>query len=126
MAHAQCAAFGQNCPMKTTNQIRFVRALAIAACALSFNAGAAASTGLQVVERVQPEFPREADKAGVNDGHVKARMTIDASGEVTRVEVLEATPRRIFDREVVRALSQWRFAKGSDARAMEVDLDFKH
>ncbi len=111
--------------MKTTNQIRFVRALAIAACALSFNAGAAASTGLQVVERVQPEFPREADKAGVNDGHVKARMTIDASGEVTRVEVLEATPRRIFDREVVRALSQWRFAKGSDARAMEVDLDFK-
>ena len=111
--------------MKTTKQIRIVRALAIAACALSLNAAAASSTGLQVVERVQPEFPREADKAGVNDGHVKARMTIDASGEVTRVEVLEATPRRIFDREVVRALSQWRFAKGGDARAMEVELDFK-
>jgi protein TonB len=73
----------------------------------------------------QPEFPREADRAGVNDGKVKARMTIDASGEVTRVEVLEATPRRIFDREVVRALSQWRFAKGGDARAMEVDLEFR-
>ena len=112
--------------MKTLNQTRFVRALAIAAFALSFNTGAVASTGgLQVVERVQPEFPREADRAGVNDGKVKARMTIDASGEVTRVEVLEATPRRIFDREVVRALSQWRFAKGSEARAMEVELDFR-
>jgi len=112
--------------MKTPDQTRFVRALAIAAFALSFNTGALAATGtLQVVERVQPEFPREADRAGVNDGKVKARMTIDASGEVTRVEVLEATPRRIFDREVVRALSQWRFAKGADARAMEVDLEFR-
>ena len=82
-------------------------------------------TGGDILERVQPEFPREADKAGVNDGKVKARMTVDASGEVTRVEVLEATPRRIFDREVVRALSQWRFAKGGDARAMEVDLEFR-
>ena len=110
--------------MKTSNQIRFVRAIAIAAFAVSFTTGAVAGT-LQVLERVQPEFPREADRAGVNDGKVKARMTIDASGEVTRVEVLEATPRRIFDREVVRALSQWRFAKGGDARAMEVDLEFR-
>jgi protein TonB len=112
--------------MKTSNQIRFVRAIAIAAFAFSFTTGAVAGTStMQVLERVQPEFPREADRAGVNDGKVKARMTIDASGEVTRVEVLEATPRRIFDREVVRALSQWRFAKGGDARAMEVDLEFR-
>jgi protein TonB len=100
---------------------RIVRAIAIAAFALSFNAIAA---NLQVVERIQPEFPREADRAGVNEGHVKARMTVDVSGEVTRVEVLEAEPRRIFDREVVRTLSQWRFAKGNGG-AMEIDLDFK-
>jgi protein TonB len=100
---------------------RFVRAIAVAAFALSFNAVA---NNLQVVERVQPEFPREADRAGINQGHVKARMTVDASGEVTRVEVLEAEPRRVFDREVVRTLSQWRFAKGNSG-AMEIDLDFK-
>jgi protein TonB len=98
-------------------------AIAIAAFALSFNATAAAGS-LQVVERIQPEFPREADRAGVNEGKVKARLTVDNEGEVTRVEVLEATPRRIFDREVVRALSQWRFAKGNGG-AMEVELDFK-
>jgi len=78
----------------------------------------------QVVSKVDPEFPREAAAAGVDKGTVKARMTIDGTGEVTRVEVLEATPRRVFDRAVVKTLSQWRFNTGSAGRLVEIDINF--
>jgi protein TonB len=41
------------------------------------------------------------------------------------VDIVEANPRRVFDRAVVRSLSQWRYERGSDGRTVEVDLDFK-
>ena len=78
----------------------------------------------QVVSKVDPEFPREAAVAGVDKGMVKARMTIDATGEVTRVEVLDAQPRRVFDRAVVKTLSQWRFNTGNSGRVVEIDVNF--
>jgi protein TonB len=78
----------------------------------------------QLVTRVEPEFPREASQAGVDKGKVKARMTLDANGEVVRVEILEATPRRIFDRAVTKTLSQWKFNAGAEGRQAEVEIDF--
>ena len=96
------------------------------ALALAFaGAGAAwASDDLKLVSRVDPEYPREAMQAGVDRGRVRARMTVDGTGEVVRVEILEANPRRVFDRAVVKTLSQWRFNPGGAARSMEVDIDF--
>ena len=79
----------------------------------------------KVLERVSPEFPREAIQAGADEGLVKARMTLDVSGNVTRVEVLESIPRRLFDRAVVRALSQWRFNDGPSGRTFETEVAFK-
>ena len=43
------------------------------------------------------------------EGHVKARLTIDAEGSVSHVEVLESEPPGVFDREAVRALYRYRF-----------------
>ena len=77
------------------------------------------------VSKVVPEFPREAQLASVDKGRVKARLTVDAKGEVTRVDIVEANPRRVFDRAVVRSLSQWRYEPGPADRSVEVDLDFK-
>jgi protein TonB len=51
-------------------------------------------------------------------------MTIDAAGEVSRVEIIEANPRRVFDRAVVKTLSQWKFSPGSADRSMEIDVNF--
>ena len=98
-----------------------LRTLAAAALLASF--GAAAE--LRPVSKVDPEFPREAQLASVDKGHVKARLTLDATGEVTRVDIVEANPRRVFDRTVTRSLSQWRYEPGSAGRTVEVDLDFK-
>ncbi|HEX7559747.1 MAG TPA: TonB family protein, partial [Usitatibacter sp.] len=100
----------------------WVPAAAVLAWALS--SGAFAAGDITPVSRVEPEFPREAIVAGAEKGRVKARMTVDAAGEVTRVEILDATPRRLFERVVIRTLSQWKFSPGSDGRLMEIDIDF--
>jgi protein TonB len=96
-------------------------AAAVLAWALSLGAAAA---DIAPATRVKPEFPREAISAGADKGRVKARMTVDASGEVTRVEILDAAPRRLFERTVIKTLSQWKFAPGSDGRLMDIEIDF--
>ena len=97
------------------------RALAAAALFVSFGL----SAQMHPVSKVEPEFPREALVASIDKGHVKARLTIDATGEVTRVDIVEANPRRIFDRAVTRSLSQWRYEPGAAGRTVDVELDFK-
>jgi protein TonB len=86
---------------------------------------APAPTAARLITRVDPEFPREAVQAGVEKGSVRARMSLDEAGAVTRVEVVEAAPRRVFDRSVVRALSQWKFNEGAAGRSVEMEIDFK-
>jgi protein TonB len=81
--------------------------------------------GPRLITRVDPDFPREAVVAGVDQGNVRARMTLDASGNVTRVEVLDANPRRVFDRAVVRALSQWRYSDGAAGRTVDMEIAFR-
>ena len=102
---------------------RFVRFAALAVCVGALSSGAMAADA-QLVSKVDPEFPLEAIQAGADKGTVKARMTVDGSGEVVRVEILEAQPRRVFDRAVVKTLSQWRFNAGASGRTVEIDINF--
>lgn len=108
-------------------QVRLPMIFRVPVAAIALAAAFTATPALadaQLVSRVEPEFPREASQAGVDKGKVKARMTLDASGEVVRVEILEATPRRVFDRAVTRTLSQWKFNAGPEGRQAEVEIDF--
>jgi protein TonB len=57
--------------------------------------------------RVDPSFPRDAIRRGIS-GRVVAWVHVAPNGTVTDVEIRQ-TSNRIFDREVVRALSQWKF-----------------
>lgn len=95
------------------------------AAAAPSSAVPAASESPRLVSRVDPDFPREAVQAGADAGSVKARMTLDAGGNVTRVEIVEANPRRVFDRAVVRALSQWRYNDGAAGRTVDMEVAFK-
>lgn len=100
--------------------------IGIAALAAALAFGPIAFAGdLAVVSRVEPEFPHEATAIGAEQGRVHARVTIEASGDVEHVEILNASPRRVFDRAVIRALAQWRFNPGAQGRSYEVDIDFK-
>ncbi len=66
--------------------------------------------GITPIYRVEPVYPREAIRAGITKGDVVARLNIDEKGLVTEVRIMESDPPRVFDREVMRALSQWKFA----------------
>ncbi|MGE5615773.1 MAG: TonB family protein [Bacillota bacterium] len=80
---------------------------------------------LRPVYKVDPEFPSEAARAGAVRGKVVARMTLDASGKVTNVEIVDALPRRLFDHAVQRALADWRYAEGTAGRVVEVEVAFR-
>lgn len=95
------------------------------AAAPAAQAAAAADSPARILSREDPSFPREAVQAGVSQGTVKARMTIDAQGRVTRVDIVDATPRRVFDRAVRTALSNWRFDAGREGRTAETEVVFK-
>jgi len=57
--------------------------------------------------RVEPVFPRQAQRDGLS-GTVIAHVYVSPAGTVTDVKITRST-NRIFDREVIRALSQWKF-----------------
>lgn len=58
--------------------------------------------------RVDPVFPRQAQRDGIS-GRVIAHVVVQPNGAVTEVRIISAQPPRVFDREVIRALSQWKF-----------------
>ena len=57
--------------------------------------------------RVEPTYPRQAISQGLT-GKVIAHVRVAPNGSVVDVQIREST-NRIFDREVIRALSQWKF-----------------
>jgi TonB family protein len=81
--------------------------------------------GLVPLKRVPVDFPKEAAREGITKGTVKARLSIDAVGKVTRVDILDSRPARVFDRAVRNALVQWTFAPGADNRSYEIEIDFQ-
>lgn len=88
-------------------------------------AAPAPSTAVTVLSREQPDFPREAVRAGVETGTVRARLTIGASGEVTNVAIVQAQPVRVFDRAVQGALARWKFNPGADGRTYDTEVAFQ-
>jgi protein TonB len=80
---------------------------------------------LTPVTREIPEFPREAVNAGVAQGSVRARLTVDAAGRVTAVDIVDAQPRRVFDRAVMRTLSRWTFEPGASGRTTDIEIAFR-
>ncbi len=95
----------------------------IAALTLALSAHAAAP---KIVKKVPPEFPKEAAQKAISAGSVKAKMSIDTDGKVTAVDIVEAEPRRVFDRAVVAALMDWRFEASGEKQTHEVKLVFKN
>ena len=80
--------------------------------------------------RVEPRYPARALKQGA-EGYVVLQFTIDTQGRSSDISVVEAKPRRLFERDAMRALRKWKYqAKVIDGQAVEqpgqtVKLEFK-
>jgi periplasmic protein TonB len=78
-----------------------------------------------VGEIVRPVFPRQAIRDGIQTATVVAHLYVRPDGTVSDVKIISAKPPRIFDREVIRALSQWQFSPEPVGFIGEVEIDFK-
>lgn len=82
------------------------------------------------IVRIEPKYPVQAARDG-KEGWVKLSFTINEVGGVEDVKVIEADPKRIFDREARRALKKWKYkpkivdGKPQKQFNMKVQLDFK-
>jgi protein TonB len=103
----------------------FLRSITVTAASLMLAVAAAHAAPAKVVKKVPPDFPAEASKKGISTGVVKAKLNIEADGKVSSVEILEAEPKRVFDRAVTAALMEWKFEPGEKA-SHEVKLVFKN
>ena len=82
------------------------------------------------IVRIEPKYPMSAARDG-KEGYVILSFTINEVGGVEDVKVLEAEPKRVFDKEARRALKKWKYKpKVEDGKALRrpgltVRLDFK-
>jgi len=74
--------------------------------------------------KVNPVYPREAIRSGIEKGEVVAQLFIDDKGLVTDVKIVEADPPGVFDNEVMQALSQWTFQAEGEKFLAEIELNF--
>jgi TonB family protein len=65
-----------------------------------------------------PEYPWEARRNGLS-GRGTYRAHVEATGKVTRVEVVQSTGHKILDEAVVSATYEWRARPG---RKREIDF----
>ncbi len=81
--------------------------------------------GLKFISGVQPTFPIAAARAGHTQGLVNARLFVEKNGSVSKVEIMDANPKKYFDKEVITALSAWKYAAISSPQTKIVEIQFK-
>lgn len=83
----------------------------------------------QPIVRIEPKYPMQAQRNGT-EGWVKLSFSINEVGGVEDVTVIDAKPKRVFDRSAKRALKRWKYkpkivdGKSIKQTGLTVQLDF--
>ena len=78
-----------------------------------------------MIAKEQPKYPRTAAQDGVTSGLVTAQVSIETDGRVSKVEIIKATPRKYFDKAVIAAAMQWKYAPISKPMTTTLEFNFK-
>jgi len=80
---------------------------------------------LVLVDRVEPKFPTQAVREGIEQGSVTVKFTVQTDGSVTNPTVTDAKPRRgVFDDAALRAVARWKFKPLAAPKDTVVTVDF--
>ncbi len=89
---------------------------------LSSGAGdQASSTPVRAVKIVPPEYPGRARARGI-EGYAIVGLTVNARGEVKDPVILESSPERVFERNSLKAIAEFRFEPRTE-NGMAVDTN---
>lgn len=85
-------------------------------------------TAPSLAHRIQPLYPPRARQRGIT-GRVHVTFVVNPEGHTQDILIVNAKPKGVFDRSVIRAVSSWRFrpglAGGSNVPVrMETDIVF--
>ena len=76
------------------------------------------------IVRIEPLYPRQAAEQGI-EGSVVLGFTLTKEGATANVRVISAEPKKVFEREAVKALEQWKYtATTNTSKQHLVQLDF--
>lgn len=89
------------------------------------------NTLLTPLHRIEPIYPQRAQQAKI-EGFVTVSFNVNSKGEVEDVTIIEAKPRRYFERAAIDAVKKWRYqpqitgdANRQTKRQQTVTLEFK-
>jgi TonB family protein len=72
----------------------------------------------------QPTYPEQAMRAGIS-GEVTVAFTVNADGDVSKVRIVSAKPRGVFDRSVLNAVAHWKFQPPEESQEVTRAIHFK-
>ena len=64
------------------------------------------------VSQVPPVYPLRARRKGI-EGRVKVKFLVTENGAVEQITLLSAEPKNMFEKNVLKAVSTWRFKPGT-------------
>ena len=75
----------------------------------------------KVVRTSEPEYPKIVKHAHIG-GSVRLNVTVLASGDVTKVEILGGNP--IFTESATKAVLKWKYAPAASQTKEEIQINF--
>lgn len=60
------------------------------------------------IVRIWPKYPQYAEDNKIN-GYLKFKFYLSASGATERIEIIESSPKGVFDEEGLKALKKWKY-----------------
>lgn len=76
------------------------------------------------IVRIEPKYPSSAARDNI-EGWVELRFTINEVGGVEDVNVINANPKRVFDRAAKKALKKWKYKPNIDGGRPQKQLNQK-
>jgi protein TonB len=81
--------------------------------------------------RIEPQFPQEAAMQGITKGWVRLTLDLAPDGSVSQANIVQSSPRKIFDQAAIKAVLKWRYrpkmveGKAVVRKGLKIQLDFE-